>query len=109
MEDPADLELMANRFDRLVKELLHGDVRRTCFQPWEVEFLLDLQECRLTPSRREEALRRYQKAVRRQLERGELPPVRFADYIGRRAVKTPLTPIAPPKSIAGQDTAPVNQ
>src|SRR5271157_1080578 len=87
MEEPPDLELMANRFNRLVKELLEGQVRRTSFQKWEVHLLLDLQDCQLTRSRRDEALRRYQRAVHKQLERGELPPVKFSDFVGRRARK----------------------
>ncbi len=104
MQDPADLELMANRFNRLVKELLEGEVRRTSFQPWEVHFLLDLQACRMTPSRRDEALRRYQRAVQKQLERGELPPVPFAEFVGRRKRAALMVP---PGS-AAQDPASLN-
>jgi hypothetical protein len=84
MEDPPDLELIANRFNRLVKELLLGEIRRNSFQPWEVHLLLDLQACRLTRSRRDEALRRYQRVVVKQLGRRELPPIRFVDFLGRR-------------------------
>jgi hypothetical protein len=105
MEDSPDLELMANRFNRLVKELLQGEIRRTAFQPWEVHLLLDLQDCRMIPSRREEALRRYQRAVQRQLERGELPPVRFSEFVGRRARKLELIP---PQSTGAQDPASLN-
>jgi len=105
MEDSPDLELMANRFNRLVKELLQGEVRRTAFQPWEVHLLLDLQDCRMIPSRREEALRRYQRVVQRQLERGELPPVRFSEFVGRRARKLVLIP---PQSTGTQDPASLN-
>jgi len=90
MEDPADLELKINRFNRLVKELLQGEVRRNCFEPWEVDLLVDLQECRLTPSRRDEALRRYQRAVEHQLERGQIPPIRLSQFIGQRARKAAL-------------------
>jgi len=104
MKDPPDLELIANRFNRLIKELLEGEVRRTSFQPWEVHFLLDLQACRLTPSRREEALRRYQRAVQKQLERGQLPPVPFSEFVGRR--KRAQLPI-PPGSTA-QDPPSLN-
>ena len=104
MEDPPDLELLANRFNRLVKELLQGEVRRTSFQPWEVHLLLDLQDCRLTPSRRDEALRRYQRVVQKQLERGELPPVKFADFVGRRK-RGPV--LVPPPSVT-QDPASLN-
>jgi len=95
MEDPADLELMINRFNRLVKELLAGEVRRTCFAPWEVDLLVDLQECRLPRSRRAEALRRYQRAVERQLERGQIPPIRLSQFIGQRARKALLAAQSP--------------
>jgi hypothetical protein len=105
IEDPPDLELLANRFNRLIKELLQGEVRRTCFQPWEVHLLLDLEQCRLTRSRRDEALRRYQRAVQRQLERGELPPVRFSDFAGPRARKLALVP---PRSPGAEDAPSLN-
>jgi hypothetical protein len=104
MEDPPDLELMANRFNRLVKELLQGEVRRTSFQPWEVHLLLDLQACRLTRSRRDEALRRYQRAVQKQLGRREVPPVRFwISWGGGRALA-----LVPPPSTPAQDPASLN-
>ena len=104
MEEPPDLELMANRFNRLVKELLQGEVRRTSFQPWEVHLLLDLQACRLTPSRRDEALRRYQRVVQKQLDRREVPPVRFSQFLGRRK-RGPV--LVPPPSVT-HDPAPLN-
>ena len=84
MEDPPDFELMANRFNRLIKELLAGAVRRTSFERWEVDLLLDLEACGLTRSRRDEVLRRYQRAVQKQLEHRELPPIRFSEFAGRR-------------------------
>ena len=102
MEDCPDLELMANRFNRLVKELLQGEVRRTSFQPWEVDLLLDLEACRLTRSRRDEALLRYQRAVQKQLDRREVPPVRFVDFVGRRKRAQVAVP---PQSTPGQDPA----
>ncbi|HXM43921.1 MAG TPA: hypothetical protein VN924_21990 [Bryobacteraceae bacterium] len=105
MEEPPDIELMANRFNRLVKELLDGQIRRTSFQPWEVHMLLDLEACRLTPSRRDEALRRYQRAVQKQLGRREVPPVRFADFLGHRARKLALVP---PQSGPAQHPASLN-
>ncbi|MGA2742731.1 MAG: hypothetical protein ABSG65_35490 [Bryobacteraceae bacterium] len=105
MEEPPDIELMANRFNRLVKELLDGQIRRTSFQPWEVHMLLDLEACRLTPSRRDEALRRYQRAVQKQLDRRQVPPVRFADFLGHRARKLALVP---PPSIHAKDAPSLN-
>jgi len=105
MEDTPDLELAINRFNRLVKEILNGDLRRTCFQPWEVDLLVDLQECGLTRSRRDEALRRYQRAVQHQLERGEIPPIKFSGFIGRRARKSGIPPAGSP---AAEDPASLN-
>lgn len=108
MVDPPDLELMANRFVRLVRELLQGKVRRNTFEPWEVRLLLDLDACGLTRSRRDEALRRYQRVVERQLEQGELPPVTFADFVGRRKREPVLAqspPLPAPESASGQDSA----
>ena len=104
MDEPPDLELMANRFNRLVKELLQGEVRRNAFQPWEVHLLLDLEACRLTRSRRDEALRRYQKAVDKQLGRREVPPIRFAEFVGRRK-RGPV--LVPPPSMPVHNPAPL--
>jgi hypothetical protein len=87
MGEPVDVELMINRFNRLVKEILNGEVRRTCFQAWEVDLLVDLEACRLTRSRREDLLRRYQRAVQHQLERGEIPPIKLSEFMGQRARK----------------------
>ncbi len=103
MVDPSDLELTVNRFNRLVKEILQGEVRRTCFEPWEVDFLVDLEECGLTRSRRDEALRRYQRAVQRQLEQGQIPPVRFAKFLGRRKPRIP-----PPSALAAENATSLN-
>jgi hypothetical protein len=87
MDELIDRELTINRFNRLVKEILNGEVRRTCFQAWEVDLLVDLEACRLTRSRREDVLRRYQRAVQHQLERGEIPPIKLSDFMGQRARK----------------------
>ena len=96
---------MVTRFNRLVKELLQGAIRRTTFQPWEVHLLLDLQDCRLTRSRRNEVLRRYQRVVQRQLEHGELPPVRFSEFSAQKARKAALQ--APPSTVT-QDAPALN-
>ena len=105
MAEPADLELIINRFNRLVKELLQGKVQRTCFQPFEVELLVDLEECGLTPSRRDEVLRRYQRAVTKQLEKGQMPPVRFAEFLSPRFRKD-MPP--PGDGLSGGDSAACN-
>jgi len=95
MDELVDRELIINRFNRLVKEILNGQVRRTCFQAWEVDLLVDLEACRLTRSRREELLRRYQRAVQHQLERGEIPPIKLSDFTGQRMRKLTALQDAP--------------
>ena len=103
MEEPPDVELMINRFNRLVKEILQGEVRRTTFQSWEVDFLVDLEGCALTRARREEALRRYQRVVQQQLERGKLPPVRFREFLDLRKP----APRLPVESMAAEHAPPL--
>jgi hypothetical protein len=70
------------RFKRLIRSLEEGGTRQTCFQPWEVEWLLDLETCHLDPSRRWKTLRRYQKAAQREIERGR-EPLKISEYLAR--------------------------
>ncbi len=73
------------QFNRLLRELLRGQINRNTFRPWEVELLLDVQSCNLRESSRESVLRRYQKAVQRQLTRGITPPMKLSEFLGRKA------------------------
>jgi hypothetical protein len=50
-----------------------------------VELLLDIESCNLRDSSRESTLRRYQKAVQRQLLRGITPPMKLSEFLGRKA------------------------
>jgi hypothetical protein len=84
-DDSVALELMLNRFRRLVRELQRGTITRTDFQPWEVEILLDIESCQLERGRREETLRRYQQAVERQLETSPGPPMKLSEFLKLRA------------------------
>jgi len=45
-DDLIEQELMLNRFKRLIGEVMRGALARNSFQPWEVEILLDLQDCK---------------------------------------------------------------
>ncbi len=72
------------QFNRLIRELLRGQINRNTFRPWEVELLLDVENCNLRDSSRESTLRRYQKAVQRQLERGARQPMKLSDFLGRK-------------------------
>jgi hypothetical protein len=51
--------------NRLVQELLRGGPRRSIFTVWEMDFLLDMETCRIRKTSRENLLRRYQRAVQR--------------------------------------------
>lgn len=88
-EDLIQLELMLNRFNRLISELLRGAIVRTTFQPWEVDLLLDMQNCEIEPRKRQEILRQYQKAVQKQMECGPGPPMKLSEYLQLRMTRRP--------------------
>ncbi|HBY61061.1 MAG TPA: hypothetical protein DEH78_14660 [Solibacterales bacterium] len=82
-----DSELVRAQFNRLVQELLRGKLHRNTFQPWEIELLLDIEACALRPSARRDALKRYQKAVERQMERGDSTPMKLSEYLEQRRIR----------------------
>ena len=90
-EELIELELMLNRFKRLLNEVTRGALARNSFQPWEVEILLDLQNCKLERRRRLEILRQYQKAVERQMTTGPGPPMKLSDFLVLRARRRELS------------------
>ena len=83
-DDLVDQELMLNRFNRLMGELMHGAITRNVFQPWEIDLLLDIDSCPLD-RRRLEILRQYQKAVERQFNTGPGPPMKLSAFLAVRA------------------------
>jgi len=78
-------ELMLNRFKRLIGEVIRGAVARNTFQPWEVEILLDLQNCTFERGHRLEILGQYQRAVERQMTYGPGPPMKLSEFLVIRA------------------------
>jgi hypothetical protein len=84
-DDLVEKELMFNRFNRLMGELMRGAIIRNSFQPWEIELLLDIENCPLDRRRRVEILRQYQKAVERQLDTGPGPPMKLSEFLVMRA------------------------
>jgi hypothetical protein len=70
------------RFKRFMREVENGAVLRNSFQPWEVELLMDLDQCTLRANRRR-LLRRYQKAAVRSLEGGAPRPLKLSEYLAR--------------------------
>ena len=69
-------------FNKLVSDLLKGTLTRNTFRPWEIEILLDIEGCNLREGSKRETLRRYQKAVQRQMEKGAAYPMKLSEYIG---------------------------
>ena len=82
-----DSEAVLNRFNKLMQELLHGNIHRNTFRPWEVELLLDIEGCTLRDGSRRETLRRYQKAVQRSMERGAPAPLKLSEYLDQQKVR----------------------
>jgi hypothetical protein len=84
-DDLTQRELMLNRFNRLMVELIRGAIVRNTFQPWEIDLLLDIENCPLERRRRKETLRQYQRAVERQLDTGPGPPMKLSGFLAMRA------------------------
>jgi hypothetical protein len=84
IEEQPDTEEILGQFNRLIRELLRGQINRNTFRPWEVELLLDIENCHLRESTKEGILRRYQKAMQRRMERGAKGPVKLSEYLGRK-------------------------
>src|ERR1035437_3989657 len=88
-----DSDAVLAQFNRLIQELLRGNMHRNTFRPWEVELLLDIESCNLRESSKRETLRRYQKAVQRHMEKGARLPLKLSEYIdavkAKRAAQTP--------------------
>ena len=82
-----DSETILAQFNRLMQELLGGNFRRNNFRPWEIELLLDMESCEIGQPSRRVVLRRYQKAVQRQMLKGGRLPMKLSEYLaGARAM-----------------------
>jgi len=77
-----DSEVVLMQFNKLIAELLRGNINRNTFRPWEIEILLDIENCNLKDGNKKEMLRRYQKSVQRQMEKGANVPMKLSDYLG---------------------------
>jgi hypothetical protein len=94
-ESLPDSDAVLAQFNRLVQELLRGNMHRNTFRPWEVELLLDIEACNLRDSSRRETLRRYQRAVQRHMEKGARLPLKLSEYLDAVKAKK-KTPKADP-------------
>ena len=92
-----DADAVLAQFNRLIQELLRGNMHRNTFRPWEIELLLDIEGCNLREASKRDMLRRYQKAVQRHMEKGARTPLKLSEYL--ESVKA--------KRSAGVSAAPV--
>jgi hypothetical protein len=87
-----DSDAVLAQFNRLIQELLRGNMHRNTFRPWEIELLLDIESCNLREASKRETLRRYQKAVQRHMEKGARLPLKLSEYLeavkNKRAAQT---------------------
>jgi hypothetical protein len=68
-----DSEVILNRFNKLMQELIRGNLTRNTFQAWELREVV-----------RRETLRRYQKAVQRAMEKGAPRPFPLSEYLSNK-------------------------
>lgn len=73
-----------NGFNRLIRELIRGKISRNTFHPWEIELLLDVENCHIKETARDNILKRYQRAVQHQMTRGAVKPMMLSEYLARR-------------------------
>ena len=84
VDELSDRELMSNQFRRLLREILRGATSRNSFEPWELDIMLDLENCDLSPRRRMETLTQYERAVKKQLAMGPGPPMKLSEFLAER-------------------------
>ena len=84
MSDPTpDTDALLMQFNRLIQELLRGNINRNTFRPWEIEILLDIESCDLRDFSKRDILKRYQKAVQRQMEKGAPTPMKLSEFLSK--------------------------
>ncbi len=71
-----------------MREIESGTLGRNSFHPWEVELLVDLEQCQIRANRRR-LMRRYQKAAVRALEMGAQRPLKLSEYLMRTRARRP--------------------
>ncbi len=76
-----DSETVLAQFNRLIQELLRGNMNRNTFRQWEIDLLLDIESCEMKDANKREMLRRYQKAVQRHMDRGARLPLKLSEYL----------------------------
>lgn len=88
-----DGDTILAQFNRLMNELLRGKLVRNTFRPWEIALLLDMQMCEVREGQKRETLRRYQRAVQKQMEKGARDPMKLSEYLEANRVKRLATTV----------------
>jgi hypothetical protein len=77
-----DHDAVLMQFNRLMEELISGNLNRSSFRPWEVEILVDMVRSKLPgASRRVIMLREYQNAVQQRIREGAQVPLKLSEYL----------------------------
>jgi hypothetical protein len=80
---PAEEAVELFRFNRLIRELITGSCKRSRFDPWEIELLMDIADCKLSPARLPKVLGSYQRWIQRNMQNGMEHPVGLSQYLAR--------------------------
>jgi hypothetical protein len=89
-ESLPDSDAILAQFNRLIQELLRGNMQRNTFRPWEIDILLDIEGCNLRENAKRDILKRYQKAVQRHMEKGARLPLKLSEYLEAVKMKRPV-------------------
>ena len=73
------------QFDQLIDDLIAGTLRRTRFEKWEIQIVLDGAAFSLHNARR--ILNEYRKAVHRQFADGATVPMRLSEFLLAKGLK----------------------
>lgn len=88
MSEQPGSNTVLTRFNRLIEEVASGEMRRRSFRLWEADILLDIMRCNGNGMSMPQVLRRYQKAVQRQMLTGSsLQPMKLSQYLETLEVK----------------------
>ena len=70
---------LLTQFDQLIDDLIAGTLRRSRFEKWEIEIVLDGVAFGLRNARR--VLNEYRHSVHRQFESGATEPMRLSEFL----------------------------
>jgi hypothetical protein len=74
-------EFVLEQFNRLVKDLLAGTLHRNSFRRWEVDLMVDLDDCGMREAKKKQLLRRYHRALNKHFERGAETHFSLSEYL----------------------------